>query len=1199
MATHPELLDDLLETMAAREQATAPTPTQPVATPAPTPAPAPTPSSGDFDAADVGQAIVGGAAQAVFEAKDFLLGEPTEKSAMRQSIEQGVKDLSAKSGWLGATAGITQFAVGMLGLGKLTAPLKLAQRVGHTVESVGRAATVGAVAFDPHAERLSNIIEQFPSLQNPVTKYLAADPSDSAAEGRLKAALESIGLDAALIGTFAAGTRVLKAVRSGDEAGVHTATEELQRAVTPDDGPGSRARQVAHWEAQVADFEREMAERTARGEAPPSDGPDLLALYLQNAKASLAEAHSLPDAPAPAAPGAPTAAAPQQQGRPTGAPTGPKAPKLAEVTDEQVTGLVAASRSDAEALASSGSWDAAVSAGHTFGQGGSIPWQKLAAASEEEVGAFIGRVAETLTPELDSLKGGAVLTDAAVQRMVGLRARLWGEEPAALMGTLQAAGKQAQTMAANMEASFLVAQRSMQDTYAAAARISGGYFEEWGSREAAHAALKDMLRVSATAFGHAQSMRAAAGRALRRNRSEFALEAADVSAMQALDGEQLAKILANTNGDPRALAKAMSPSLWAKTTDALQYLYVNNLLWGYKTHAVNLATNLYMVGVRPMERYIGSFRVGGEEGARLRAENLRQYAYMGTQLSESWRMAVDAWKAGDSVLNPHNTEALNVGGALGKQVAQAEYRPFTSLANLAYNAGITAAKTLGAPTRVMGTVDEMVKQVVYRSKVQAAAHVEGASQGLAGRELSDFVRDRLMAAFDAAGRATDLAALQEARIATFQQDLLPNTVGKGVATFTANQPWAKFVLPFVRTPTNAIRSGIKLTPGLNLLQTEYRQMIQGAMGPEAQAQAAGQMAMGAMFLGLAAHLASAGLITGGGPSDRRLRKTLMDTGWQPYSGAIPNEDGTRTYFPIGKLDPVGMPFGTVADIVDVLSHGETDADGDKVTSMATGLLLSLAKQLTSKSYLLSINQVVDAIMDPDANMERTAGGIVANLVPMASALRMMNPDPNMRDARDFVDKVKATIPGFSETVPARYDWAGEVRGSNPGIFITGDRTAVDAEVRRMVEEGKVAMGPPSPNIDGVDLRELTLKDGRNAYEAYQQLSGKPTPRTTSLKDMVARQMKLPAYAKAPDGDAGTRGTKLWMLTGTIAKYRAAALQQVKADPNVREALLKKDMRVRAAYSANRAAPTVEANRSQNQLQNVGAAFGVDLSSLSQ
>ena len=46
--------------------------------------------------------------------------------------------------------------------------------------------------FSPHEERLSNLVQEFPELANPITEYLQAKPDDSFAEGRLKNSLEGL-----------------------------------------------------------------------------------------------------------------------------------------------------------------------------------------------------------------------------------------------------------------------------------------------------------------------------------------------------------------------------------------------------------------------------------------------------------------------------------------------------------------------------------------------------------------------------------------------------------------------------------------------------------------------------------------------------------------------------------------------------------------------------------------------------------------------------------------------------------------------------------------------------------------------------------------------------------------------------------------------------------------------------------------------
>ena len=44
------------------------------------------------------------------------------------------------------------------------------------------------------------MIQEYPTLDNPITEYLAADPNDTEAEARFKMAVEALGLEALTFG---------------------------------------------------------------------------------------------------------------------------------------------------------------------------------------------------------------------------------------------------------------------------------------------------------------------------------------------------------------------------------------------------------------------------------------------------------------------------------------------------------------------------------------------------------------------------------------------------------------------------------------------------------------------------------------------------------------------------------------------------------------------------------------------------------------------------------------------------------------------------------------------------------------------------------------------------------------------------------------------------------------------------------------
>lgn len=111
-------------------------------------------------------------------------------------------------------SGITQFAVGFAAGGKA---LKTAGLIGKEAGAAGvflKSAFSDAFAFDPAQQRLSNLIESNPELKNPVTEFIASKPGDSEATGRLKNALEGLGVGAALQTVFTGAMQGMRAVNA-------------------------------------------------------------------------------------------------------------------------------------------------------------------------------------------------------------------------------------------------------------------------------------------------------------------------------------------------------------------------------------------------------------------------------------------------------------------------------------------------------------------------------------------------------------------------------------------------------------------------------------------------------------------------------------------------------------------------------------------------------------------------------------------------------------------------------------------------------------------------------------------------------------------------------------------------------------------------------------------------------------------------
>lgn len=171
------------------------------------------------------------------------------KSGMPARAPELPKVGEADSTTGGLVRGVSQFLTAFI-------PAAKALKVGSATTKLGqfgRASAAGAVAdataFDPHEKRLANLVQEYPTLSNPVTAYLAADPSDSEAEGRFKNAVEGLGLGTVAEGFFQA----IRAVRASRRAGAPPESEAgLPAADVAPDAVPARPGQA---EAEIDPFE--------------------------------------------------------------------------------------------------------------------------------------------------------------------------------------------------------------------------------------------------------------------------------------------------------------------------------------------------------------------------------------------------------------------------------------------------------------------------------------------------------------------------------------------------------------------------------------------------------------------------------------------------------------------------------------------------------------------------------------------------------------------------------------------------------------------------------------------------------------------------------------------------------------------------------------------------------------------------------
>jgi len=175
-------------------------------------------------------------AQGSIDVLNFLLpGDPLKNVRLPQVEEPSNLGLSIARDLIG-------FAVPYAGLSKLQAITKIPQattKVGKIAQVTTKGGFAEQLAFSPYEQRLSNLVDQYPSLKNPVTDYLKADNEDDEFTARQKMFMEGaiLGIPFELLGVALGRGKVNKFVEPSKEA--DTVTKSVMKAEADNVSPNT------------------------------------------------------------------------------------------------------------------------------------------------------------------------------------------------------------------------------------------------------------------------------------------------------------------------------------------------------------------------------------------------------------------------------------------------------------------------------------------------------------------------------------------------------------------------------------------------------------------------------------------------------------------------------------------------------------------------------------------------------------------------------------------------------------------------------------------------------------------------------------------------------------------------------------------------------------------------------------------------
>lgn len=515
------------------------------------------------------------------------------------------------------------------------------------------------------------------------------------------------------------------------------------------------------------------------------------------------------------------------------------------------------------------------------------------------------------------------------------------------------------------------------------------------------------------------------------------------------------------------------------------------------------------------------------------------------------------------------------------EVGSGGYNSALTAENLNVSADSFAGKSIDMigniqriPGKGLAWADDFWKFVNYRSEVSAQAYRMSKKLGLSGDEAKTYMKEFM----DNPPEYVSEVAQKNASINTFTNDPegFAQSVENLVNTDVFGAPYLRFAIPFIRAPLNIAKFGVERTPIAPFLDSYKAALAKG--GSEAQL-AKAKVRLGSSIMAGFGIMSMQGMVTGGGPKDPKARQQLEMTGWKPYSLKIDSGDKV-TFVPLNKLEPIGTLMGLASDMAEIVGE-QTDESGVDIEQLIGMSVVTVANLFTPEMLVDSVGDVMNALNGDEFTIRKMLSNTTSKSIPLVGmanvARQVADPIGRQIDNRDIegslstlqeiVSKAKNQIPGLSNTLPARKNIFGEDMPVVPGFgsilnpFASASQNKNDVVMQELIElgysptfiqEDNLPEGESHLKIDypprqikmGNGIVNLTVEQ----HAKYVELSAgvglkedyKPYPGKT-LKEAMAEVIKS-NYAVL--GSQITDQNRRTVLKSIITGYRNAARAQM-------------------------------------------------------
>nr|DAQ24496.1 MAG TPA: hypothetical protein [Caudoviricetes sp.] len=1099
--------------------------------------------------------------------------------------------------------GASQFMFSLAGVNKAT-PFLNAYRGAGKLASWGtefiRGGVADIVGMKADEENLTaSLIEAFPSLEDSILSYVANDGKSDAIEGRLRNALEGMGLgvavDLGMAGTGKAVDMVMDYLKTARATRKAASSEELKAALKE--------------EGLVVDEVKPEVEemKPDASDTPPvetsSDVPD------KTAETPAAEVKDSPVEESPIQHLQGTTPQEKVSTLISEVDTGKRDYKL--LTSDERNDLLTAVRDDPKSFEKLSE---------------NINWNTYAYTDPDGKKLLAG-MANALA-EKKALMSGTTESFADVGKRAALVDELYGTDVQKLADALyQATGSIRAAEAVRAQVASVLPAMTRQATVLAAKFMDSTSPVLWTDRMEFVRVFNDIQKLwiadkdIGTASGRLLNSRKYTGGPVKEGLEEAVEKNPDdlidifnlfdevPSNMRTEDEfwdwcksmnisqesfDKAVEAVYRTQGDPAKMFKQMKALKQGSWSQLGVYWFTQNILTSPVTHIWNIAGNVTKLTSQATGHLLVSgakalFKEGGKEDL---LESIRfmggLYHSIGTAFQLALSNAPNARRIASKSYSRNSSKFLE-GSLMGDEApASFEYvkRLFTKgddtmelsweqnlLAHFIHYAGTFARVN----SRLMAGEDEFFKQLVFQARQYASISRQLDEQNIfdAAKRKEEFNKladrwftDDGLVNMNNPGAAE---ALRMAEYTTYSQDVTTQWV-RAINDASNRSPVLKVLMPFVKTVWNVQIDALEHTP-FAFLSKQWRNDW-SAKGWSRE-EALGRAAVGTMFMVYAYQLCDEGIITGALSEDKSKREAQTRAGIRPYSIKIGD-----TYIPYDRLDPLGTLLGIVADTTTIIKNA-TDAEstGAEVEGVPEAVLGAFFRTMTNKSFLSSMTdffKVFDSQRDPGSQLMQFSWNTGKAFMPGSGLFRASaNAVTGLRgesyERPDTVASYLGDIDMFrlanslavrAKNIPLRYDWfTGDTYGFR-GYFYTESNK--DWVIREMEKIGYSTYGAPERSLaKGVRLSS-------EQYSRLCQLHGTLKLNGKTLKEAVQDLMESPqydiegeTYTYTPEGESKSRrGT---LVNRIISRYRDAAKKKLMEEyPELKQALSEAKARERAS-----------------------------------